>query len=321
MARAPLTGSRIRERRLFLNRRQADLARAVGISPSYLNLIEHNRRRIGGKLVTAIARELRVEPSALTEGAEAALLDALREAAGDHTAAREELARVEEFVGRFPGWAALLADTRRRATALERTVEVLSDRMAHDPFLSTSLHEVLSTITSIRSSATILADTPDIDPTWRSRFHRNIAEDSRRLTDGAEALVRYLDESANADVTGSTPQEEVDAWLRGQSYHIADMERALAPEPDLLVRRSEALRSPIARDLASRYLTRYRRDATQMPLADVAEHLKANGTDPAALARRFGVDLSAAFRRLATLPEEVTGKPIGLVSCDGSGTL
>jgi len=55
MARDTLTGSRIRERRLMIGLRQADLAREVDISASYLNLIEHNRRRIGGKLLVDIA--------------------------------------------------------------------------------------------------------------------------------------------------------------------------------------------------------------------------------------------------------------------------
>ncbi|MDP1576045.1 MAG: helix-turn-helix transcriptional regulator, partial [Cypionkella sp.] len=40
-----LTGTRLRERRVALGQRQADLAETVGISASYLNLIEHNRRR------------------------------------------------------------------------------------------------------------------------------------------------------------------------------------------------------------------------------------------------------------------------------------
>ena len=83
MARDTLTGSRIRERRLFLDLRQAALARQVDISASYLNLIEHNRRRIGGKLLVDIARALGVEPSMLTEGAEVALIATLREAAAD----------------------------------------------------------------------------------------------------------------------------------------------------------------------------------------------------------------------------------------------
>ncbi|MEL7082586.1 MAG: helix-turn-helix transcriptional regulator, partial [Pseudomonadota bacterium] len=81
MAREGLTGSRIRERRVISGLKQADLARHVGISASYLNLIEHNRRRIGGKLLLDIARVLSVEPAALTEGAEAALIATLRDAA------------------------------------------------------------------------------------------------------------------------------------------------------------------------------------------------------------------------------------------------
>ncbi|HAW46979.1 MAG TPA: transcriptional regulator, partial [Roseovarius sp.] len=44
-----MIGTRIRERRVLAGIRQTDLAKRVGISPSYLNLIEHNRRRIGGK--------------------------------------------------------------------------------------------------------------------------------------------------------------------------------------------------------------------------------------------------------------------------------
>ena len=104
MPRDSLTGSRIRERRLISGLRQADLAKQIGISASYLNLIEHNRRRIGGKLLLNIARVLGVEPSMLTEGAEAALIATLREAAADAGAVQAETDRADEFAGRFPGW-------------------------------------------------------------------------------------------------------------------------------------------------------------------------------------------------------------------------
>lgn len=321
MARPSLTGTRIRERRLVLGRKQAELARAVGVSPSYLNLIEHNRRRIGGKLVRAIAQELRVEVAQLTEGAEAALVNTLREAAADHPAGAEDLPRLEEFVGRFPGLAQLLADTRRRALSLERTIEVLSDRMTHDPFLSASLHEILSTITAIRSTAGILVDTPEIDPEWRGRFHRNIAEESQRLAESAEGLVRYLDTADQAETAGQTPQEEMDAWLASRGYHAAETERALPPEPEDVVARADGLKSRAAQGMASAYLRRYRQDAEHMPLARMSEALAETGLEPARLAARFGVDLPAAFRRLAAMPEEVLGGRVGLVACDGSGTL
>ncbi|MFN0115511.1 MAG: hypothetical protein ACKVPY_12625 [Paracoccaceae bacterium] len=47
MARTALTGTRIREGRMLAGVRQADLARASGISAACLNLIEHNRRVAG----------------------------------------------------------------------------------------------------------------------------------------------------------------------------------------------------------------------------------------------------------------------------------
>ena len=133
--------------------RQAELARRAGISASYLNLIEHNRRRIGGKLLLDIAAALDVEPSLLSEGAEAALISALREAAADRADAGAEADAVEDFAGRFPGWAAVAAAQHRAIEGLERTVEALTDRLAHDPHLAASMHEVLSTVTAIHSTA------------------------------------------------------------------------------------------------------------------------------------------------------------------------
>ncbi|MEC7667989.1 MAG: helix-turn-helix domain-containing protein, partial [Pseudomonadota bacterium] len=178
MARDTLTGSRIRERRVMAGLKQAELASAAGISASYLNLIEHNRRGIGGKLLLDIAEVLGVEPALLSEGAEATLIAALREAASDPKAAPVEVDRVDEFAGRFPGWAGLLSDNRRRIASLERTVETLSDRLTHDPHLAASLHEMLSTVTSIRSTASILNDPADLSPEWSARFHRNVYEDA-----------------------------------------------------------------------------------------------------------------------------------------------
>lgn len=319
MPTSALTGTRIRERRLVLGLRQAELAREVGISPAYLNLIEHNRRRIGGKLLVDLARKLDVEASALTEGAEAALLEALREATARHSAsATPELPRIEEFVGRFPGWAQLLADTHRRVNELERTVEMLTDRLAHDPFLSTSLHEVMSTVTAIRSSAAILAETRDIDPEWQARFLRNINDESRRLTEGAQSLVSYLDDSGAETETRSLPQEEVESILKARAFHMTELEAGPA-DIDALIGTLGELTLP-GRDLMRRYLVRYARDAAQMPLAPFAEAATQAPLDPGQLAQRFGVDPAAVLRRLASLPEAY-GLMAGLVICDGSGTL
>lgn len=322
MARSALTGSRVRERRLLIGMKQADLARTAGISPAYLNLIEHNRRRVGEALLATLAAALDVEETALAEGAESALFDGLREAAAGMVAdeGSAEIGRVEEFVTRFPGWAALVAAQRGRIAGLERAVEALHERMAHDPFLTASLHEVVSAVTAVRSTAAILAESEDIDPDWRARFHRNVYEDSIRLSEAAAALVAYLDTSKEAETGLSAPQEEVEAWLMRTHYHLAPLERANPPAPESLIAGVPDLASGAARCLALAHIQRYRTDALALPLDRMAEALAAVGADPAALAQRLGSGLAAVFRRLATLPEGM-GPPLGLVACDASGTL
>ena len=54
------TGPRIRAMRMSKGLSQQKLAQLAGISPSYLNLIEHDRRRIGGSVLGAIAEALGV---------------------------------------------------------------------------------------------------------------------------------------------------------------------------------------------------------------------------------------------------------------------
>ncbi len=202
-----LTGTRIRERRLGREVRQSDLARAVGISPAYLNLIEHNKRRIGGKLLVDLARALGAEPGELSEGAEVALLGHLAAAAGRQPEAGAELDRVGEFAGRLPGWAAVLAAQHARIRELDRLVEALSDRLTHDPHLAATLHEVLSTVTAIRSAVSILTEGDEVDPEWQARFLRNVAEDSARLTDSAKGLVEFLESNIEDAITHISPQE------------------------------------------------------------------------------------------------------------------
>ncbi|OWU85289.1 transcriptional regulator [Oceanicola sp. 22II-s10i] len=328
MPRSALTGSRIRERRMIRAMRQADLARKAGISASYLNLIEHNRRRIGGKLLLDIAAALEVEPSLLTEGAEAALIATLREAAADRPASGAELDGVEELAGRFPGWAALAADQHRTIAGLEQTVEALTDRLTHDPHLAASLHEVLSTVTAIHSTASILVDTKGLEPEWRDRFHRNINEDAQRLAEGAQRLVAELDAGQRKDTTLNAPQDEVEAFLSARGFHIPELERGGEATVDEMLDRAvkgRDLTSASAQSMARVILQRYAEDAAQLPVQAVATAAAAmERLDPAALAGRFGVGTGRMMRRLATLPDALTapmGGPFGLVICDVSGTL
>ncbi|MFN4099980.1 MAG: short-chain fatty acyl-CoA regulator family protein [Pararhodobacter sp.] len=330
MARSALSGTRIRTLRTARRMGQADLARAAGVSPSYLNLIEHNRRRASAHVLEAIAEALHIPAEALDEHAGDAQTEALRSAAARAQPAElageaPEVDRAEELLGRFPGWAGLVLQLHARAEAQERIIERLSDRMAHDPNLSAALHEIVSAVTSVQSTAAILAESEDLDPVWRVRFHHNIHGDSVRLANAAEALVAFLDTSG--EETGlAAPQEELESWLERQGFHVAAVEDTGSGDWSPLIAGQTELASAAARSLAAGWLERARADALALPLDRLLPALArmfASGEDfaPDLLARHFGVGLAQLFRRLSTLPPQPGVPRFGLAVCDGSGTL
>ena len=316
MGRDGLTGSRIRERRVIAGFKQADLARHIGISASYLNLIEHNRRRIGGKLLLDIARSLDVEPSALTEGAEAALIAALREAGQGAALVEAEMNRAEDFAGRFPGWADVLVAAHRRVGELERTVEILSDRLAQDPQLAASVHEVLTTAAAIRSTAAILAEDQDLPPEWQKRFHTNMDQDSRRLAESSKALAQFLDTAGGAVETASTPLEEVEAFFAARAYDISEITEDDAALTDVIAEAPE-LRTAAARRITQKVLGQLWDDYRQTGATGFHDAVARIGADPLDLAGHFGTSVAPVLRRMAVEPTIESG----LVICDRAGGL
>jgi transcriptional regulator with XRE-family HTH domain len=312
MPLSALSGTKLRDRRLAAGLRQAEVAARAGISPSYLNLIEHNRRKVTLDVMARLAEVLGIDRAALAEGKEAALVEDLRAAAA-RGGSGAEVDLVEDLVDRFPGWAAHLVALEARGLALERAVAALNDRMTHDPHLSASLHELLSSLSAVRATAAILAETPDLEPDWAARFHRNLHQDSERLAAGAEALVGFLDAGQGIDEQGiAAPQEEVEDWLRRRGWTMSDAELAAG-----LTEEIAGLASTAARSLAATHVETARADAQVLPEADFAAALAATGPDPIALADHFATSPLVVMRRLAG----VAGLQAGLVICDASGTL
>lgn len=316
MNEGALAGSRIRQRRLALGLRQAELAQDVGISASYLNLIEHNHRRIGGKLLAALAVRLDVDASLLAEGVEREVVGRLGDVAqrfGETISGGDAV----DFAARFPNWANLTIRAARRINELERQVEALIDRMAHDPHLAASLHELLSTATAIRSTASILEEEGDLEPEWQKRFHRNLSEEAARLADGAQALVELLDGAPDARSEGGSPHEEMLLFLDQNGWHFPRLEEGNCAALDGYLGESPCLTSENAKLLARSYLEDYLRDAITMPLCDLRDALERYGVDPLAISRSFGIGVERVLHRLATLPDA----GFGLVTCDASGTV
>lgn len=192
-----ITGLRIRERRRELGIRQKDLAARVGVSAPYLNLIERNKRAIGGALLSAIGRELSLRLEQLDGSSERRLREELLQAAPGESGSRN-VESVDEFIARFPDWARAAAAAHDRAREAEAAAEAMADRLAHDPALASAVHDMLTEIAALRSTAEILAETGEMEAGQRRRFERNVFEQSSRLARTGGALAAYFDETTEA---------------------------------------------------------------------------------------------------------------------------
>ncbi|GIX14452.1 MAG: XRE family transcriptional regulator [Paracoccaceae bacterium] len=298
MARS-LAGLRIRERRMALGLTQADLARRAGISPSYLNLIEKNRRAAAGRVLLGLARALDVAPSALVEGPERALIDGLAEVAAARGA---DPGRAEELVGRFPDWARALAGIADENRSLREAVAALGDRLTHDPFLGQSVHRMLTNLTAIRSTTDILTEATGLDPDRRARFLRIIAEETGRLSAVVQDLVAYFDRAGTDPAAAATPEEALDRFLAAHDHHFPGIdENPSDPARREAILAAAGLEDAGARQLARAHLDRYAADAALMPLQPFAGAAAQLGHHPLRLADAFAAPPLAVFRRLATL--------------------
>ncbi|MCF2870293.1 short-chain fatty acyl-CoA regulator family protein [Octadecabacter sp. G9-8] len=315
MAERVLTGTRVRNRRLDIGLRQAHVAKAIGISGSYLNLIEHNRRRIGARLLGDLARVLEIDAKLLEDETAASVLGPVSEAAASFPGISVEDARAEELVARFPGWAALVAAQRARIIQLEARTEALSNRLAHDTQIATSLHEVISTATAIRSTASILAETPDLDADWRGRFHTNIDTDSARLAESSQALLGFLDmEMEGGGAQDASPLEQAEAIMAQNGFYLPQSETA---EPATF----DASADKATHAILTNWAQGAARDAAALPLAEFMQAARALAFDPARLAARFQVPLDMILRRLTHLPASADAPLMGLAVCDGAGVV
>ena len=79
----PKLGAKIRRLRRSAGMTQAQLAERLGISASYLNLIEHNNRNVTVELLLRLADHFGLDLSELTEDEEGRLVGDLMEVFGD----------------------------------------------------------------------------------------------------------------------------------------------------------------------------------------------------------------------------------------------
>ncbi len=219
-----LAGLRIRERRRELGMKQIDLAAAIDVSPPYLNLIESNKRPVGGALLARIAKALAMAPEHLDGTSERRLRDRLEDIASELGSARAEAmtGQIAEMMTRFPDWSRAILSMHRRMQDAAAAEDAMADRLAHDPALGNAVHNMLTEITALRSTSEILAEGGAMPDPQRKRFEAIMFEQSSRLATTGASLADYFDTTARSRrrPTPSIHAEEALAALEGLNRQV-----------------------------------------------------------------------------------------------------
>ncbi len=344
-----IVGARIRQRRRELGVTQADLAQRIGISPSYMNLIELNKRRIAGALLRRTAHALDLPLDELDGVSERRLVETLVGLA--HNPSFRKLGvegeRVNELIGRFPGWARALGALAHSEREASVRVQTLSDRLSNDPYLSETLHRMLTRIAAVRSTTEILTEYVDIPEDQRDRFNRIVHEEIRTLSDVGEAMVAYLDHTDQTDRI-LTPVDEVEALFNARDNRFAEIEQAARPlspllsDPhpvsrrqkamalaeehlsgaiDALIEQQAQIKTAAAGSRARRALSDYAVGAILMPMDAFTEQAVASRYDIEVLAELFSADVEAVCHRLTALPRAEAVPRFGYFRANAAGMI
>lgn len=121
---------------------QAELARTLAISPSYLNQMEHDARPLTVPVLLRLTEAFGVDPGFFSERDTSRLVADLREAlSGELAAARVSPSDLTDLAARIPAVAHVLVDLGRRNQRLSERIADAADPRGSDPELPRSPHE------------------------------------------------------------------------------------------------------------------------------------------------------------------------------------
>lgn len=326
MAR-PLIGRTIRRLRMEKGIAQQALAARLGISASYLNLIEHDQRAVTASLLIKLTTALEVDLAALSGIREKALETGLREVLSDPMLGLDEvpeqevatLAASAPNAGRavlalYRAWRVAREDSGGIALPTGRRI-LLPNEEARDFF-----HDRANHFPPLEQAAEAIGAELGVRP---QEMNHAIAERLRRkhgltVTVGPlpGALRRYDAGARRLDLSELLPRES-------RGFHMAFQLMLLeAGEAVQAALAGFEPSSPEAAQLIRIGLLNYGAGALLMPYDAYLAAARELRYDVEALAARFGVSFEQACHRLSTLQREgARGIPFFFLRVDPAGNV
>lgn len=330
-----LIGPRLRRLRTQLGLTQTRMAEDLGISGSYLNLMERNQRAMSAKVLLRLSETYDIDLSDLTSGTDRQLVGELFDALRDPALGKDRVPKseVEDVVGASPATARALVRLHERYTQLTRRLVREDDADTVVGALDQSIPAVDLVREALQRSRnyfdTLDRAAEDLATAMKLRRGEPMAMLRERLKDRHNITVRIL------------PYDLLPGMLRYFDQHsgrlnlselLPDTSRrfqvasrlALLEHRDLIdaIIDKLSLGSKDAERLMRTTLANYFAAALLMPYTAMLKAAEELRYDIDALAHRFGTSAEQVAHRLTTLNRpDARGVPLFFVRIDIAGNI
>lgn len=334
-----MLGGKVRALRRRENMTQGQLAERLGISPSYLNLIENNRRPLTAPMLIKLAQLFELDLSTFGTGGDASIVSDLREAFGDplfdnHGVTTSDL---KELAGSSPTLAKAVLALYRAYRDTRESAETLSERLEG----SEGVAGVEPTRLPTEEVSDLLQRHMNHFPTLEDAADEIRARGRLESDDVYRSLVRYLEKEHGVEVRLLHVADERKAMRRfdrearrlslsellpprSRRFQLAHQIGLLSASEaiDKLLESESGLSTPESRALARVALANYFAAALLMPYVPFYEAARAERYDIELLAHRFGTSFEQVCHRLTTLRRPgAEGVPFHFLRIDIAGNI
>ena len=331
-------GAKLRGLRRREGLSQAQLAERLAISPSYLNLIEHNKRPLTAPLLIRLAQEFHLDLNAFGPSEDAALTADLQEALSDGLFEPLDITTQElrDLVQQCPTAGKALAVLYQAYQGAKSSLEGLASKVSDGQDLAgiergqlpseavnDFIHHHRNHFPDLETAAETLTREA---PLHSDGLFRDLA---RHLESRHGVAVRVL---GNRDLSGILRRYAPERRLLELSERLPSHSRvfqlahqvALLEHDHLLTQLTEEplLAGMEARSLARISLANYFAGAVMMPYAPFLDASKRERHDVELLARRFQTSFEQVCHRLTTLRRSgAEGVPFHFLRIDIAGNI
>jgi predicted transcriptional regulator/DNA-binding XRE family transcriptional regulator len=329
-----LVGHKLRRFRQSLALSQTVMAESLNISPSYLNLLEHNQRPLTVSLLLRLGNAFDIDLKDFAEDDSAALTTELSEAFADPVLAGERISRreLQDLITAAPGAARGIANLFQAYRKVRAELEVSAGGDRRDIDTNTPVERVRDVL---QQANNYFASLEQAAAQFRKKANSNTAGEAQM-----ESLIAYAGDGLGLGVR-VMPVSVMGVQLRRHDHHRREIlisealrrpqrqfhllvQLALISQSDLIdqICAEHGITDAACQSLFRVTLAGYFAGAVMMPYEAFLDAAKEMRYDLDLLGRRFGASFEQVCHRLTTLNAPTArGIPFFFIRVDDAGNI